>query len=102
MPRKLAKAVRALQRRFRRRRRRRIKKLPPVGMPSKKLVRLRYCDEIALDPVAGGIATYNFSANGMYDPDITAALGLTSKIKTKKLLPLCSHFLNTYKIDPIF
>ena len=74
MPRKLAKAVKALQRRFRRRRRR-VKKLPPVGMPAKKLVRLRYCDEIRLDPVAGGIATYNFSANGMYDPDITAVLG---------------------------
>lgn len=100
MPKKLARAVRAIQRRFRRRRRR-IKKLPPVGMPAKKLVRLRYCDEIRLDPVAGGIATYNFSANGMYDPDITAVLGQNSKIKTKKLLPLCSHF-NTYKIDPIF
>lgn len=51
------------------------RRLPPVGMPSKKLVRLRYCDEIVLDPTAGAINVYNFSANGMYDPDITAVLG---------------------------
>lgn len=61
--------------RRRKRRMRRYKKLPPVGMPSKQLVRLRYCDEITMDPGSGQIQTYNFSANGMYDPDITATLG---------------------------
>ena len=58
----------------RRRRMVRYKKLPPLGMPKKQLVRLKYADEIRLDPVAGGLATYNFSANGMYDPDVTALL----------------------------
>lgn len=74
MPRRTMKG----RRRFRRRRRRmRIprRRLPPVGMPSKQLVRLRYCDEITLDPVAGAIQHYNLSANGMFDPDITAVLG---------------------------
>lgn len=60
----------------RRRRMRQKRRLPPLGlMPSKKLVRLKYCDEIRLDPGAGQISTYNFSCNGLYDPDITAVLG---------------------------
>lgn len=57
--------------RHRRRRLRRGRKLPPLGMPSKKLVRLRYCEEIALDPDSTAMATYTFSANGMWDPNTT-------------------------------
>lgn len=47
-------------------------RLPALGMPSKQLVRLKYVDEITLDPSAGGIATSVFSANGMWDPYIGA------------------------------
>lgn len=55
--------------------RHRRKRLPPLGYPRKQMVRLKWVEEIVLDPVAGGISTYILSANGMFDPDITAALG---------------------------
>lgn len=49
------------------------KKLPPLsGYGTKKLVRLRYVDNFTLNPAVGGLATYYFSANGMYDPDYTS------------------------------
>lgn len=42
----------------------------PIG--NKQVCRLRYCDYIALNPGAGGIAAVHvFAANGLYDPDIT-------------------------------
>lgn len=44
----------------------------PTLLPSKQVVRLKYCDLIGLDPAASWIASqYTFSANGLYDPDIT-------------------------------
>lgn len=46
--------------------------LPPLGgMPRSKMVRLRYCDIVALDPTAGGIAARVFRANSLFDPDFT-------------------------------
>lgn len=47
-------------------------RLPTLGMPSKKLVRLRYCDEITLNPAMNAFDSILFSANGMYDPYIPA------------------------------
>lgn len=35
------------------------------------MVRLRYCQEIVVNPGVAGIASHVFSANGMYDPDVT-------------------------------
>lgn len=37
----------------------------------KMLVRLRYCDQIVLDPGLASSAIYQFKANGMFDPDFT-------------------------------
>lgn len=41
------------------------------GFPKKKLVRLRYSENIALNPAAGSLTSYQFAANGMYDPNIS-------------------------------
>lgn len=74
--------IRVLSRRERARRQRlqRYKALPyrnrriarlPTGMPAKKLVKLKYVDNIELNPGAGAPVTHYFSANGMFDPNIT-------------------------------
>lgn len=47
--------------------------LPLTGFGNKKTVRLRYCEEISLSPTAGAIASWTFSANGMYDPNVTGS-----------------------------
>lgn len=65
---------RTLRKRYNRRRRKYYKKskLPAFGgNPVTKLVRLRYCEEVSLNPTAGAIAYNDFSANGMYDPNVT-------------------------------
>lgn len=54
-----------------RRRRRPRRSLPLAGYPKRKMVRLRYVDEITMDAGAAGIQKHTFSANGMYDTDIT-------------------------------
>lgn len=64
----------AMTRRYRRRRfrrgRKRIRRIPPTLAPRKKLVRLKLCQGIALDPGAGGtIATVNFALNDIKDPE---------------------------------
>lgn len=41
------------------------------GFPKSTTIKLRYVETITLDPVSGGVAKKNFSANGMYDPNIT-------------------------------
>jgi hypothetical protein len=39
----------------------------------RQLVKMRYCDTVTINPGIGGTpATHIFSANGIYDPDITA------------------------------
>jgi len=41
------------------------------GFPTKKLVHLRYHDFITLNPTVAGGASHVFTANGLYDPNIT-------------------------------
>lgn len=45
--------------------------LPVGGFPKSKMIKLRYVEEINLNPTTGNIVTNAFSANGMYDPNIT-------------------------------
>lgn len=43
-----------------------------LGFPRSKIVKLRYCDQIAIDVGVSGVAsTYVFSANSLYDPNVT-------------------------------
>ena len=49
--------------------RRRRRRLPPLGFPKSKKVRLRYVQTFSLDAPGSGIATRYFRANGMFDPD---------------------------------
>lgn len=62
------------RRRHRRRRRKNIialtNKLP--GFPKTRLVKMRYCDVITLNPLtSGGMSKYQFRANSIFDPDYT-------------------------------
>lgn len=59
------------RKRFRRRYKRSLYSLPLTGFAKSKLVRLRYAEEIVFNPATAGISSYVFSANGMYDPNIT-------------------------------
>lgn len=43
----------------------------PIGMPEMNLVKLRYCTSLNLNPAAGLMTSHYFSANGMFDPDIS-------------------------------
>lgn len=45
--------------------------LPLTGFAKSKLVHLRYAEEIQFDLLSSSIGSYTFSANGMYDPNIT-------------------------------
>jgi len=36
-----------------------------------RLAKLRYVERVALNPVAGGVATYIFAANSLFDPNVT-------------------------------
>ena len=47
------------------------RRLPAIGMSSKKKVRLRYVTEITLNASGVGLSAHYFSANGMFDPDVT-------------------------------
>ncbi len=58
------------RRRFRRKRKRH-RFLPIGGFAKSKLVRFRYVDQISINAPSGGIARHTFSANGLYDPNIT-------------------------------
>lgn len=57
------------KRRFKKKSKRRY--LPVGGFPAKKMVKLRYVQNITLDPAAGNIASHRFRANSIYDPDAT-------------------------------
>lgn len=47
-------------------------RLPRAVNPTKsKLVRLKYCELINLNPGVGTLAYHNFSCNGAYDPNVT-------------------------------
>ncbi len=57
------------QRRYRRRTT--IGRVKPTlpGFPSSRVVKMRYCDQVGLDPSAGGnVASYVYRANSVYDP----------------------------------
>jgi len=41
------------------------------GFPQKLMVTHRYCDQITLTSTSGVMATYQWSCNGMYDPNAT-------------------------------
>lgn len=43
----------------------------PIGVPSSKIVKFKYVDSIILDPPQSGIQAHYFSANGLYDPDVS-------------------------------
>lgn len=56
----------------RKRRNYRVARMPSL-LGNKKLVKLKYNETLQLNPgAAGAIATYVFSANGMYDPNVTS------------------------------
>lgn len=42
-----------------------------MGFPNSRLVKMRYCTHVNLDPGAGTLATYTFRANSVYDPDFS-------------------------------
>jgi len=46
---------------------------PSVGLPSQRRVTLRYAEIIRVTSTAGAVGKYLFSANGLYDPNITGA-----------------------------
>lgn len=50
---------------------RRYRSLPLGGVPDKMLVRLRYVQQVTLNPGVGGIAYNAFRANSLFDPDKT-------------------------------
>ena len=56
----------------RRRYRRKRKVMPPIGgFPKSMMTRLKYVQNISLDPTAGVGAIQVFRANSVYDPDMT-------------------------------
>lgn len=68
------KRTRRLAARYKKRRRRRAlaPRLPISGFPKSKMVKLRYSAEVILNPPAVGVpAVHYFTANSMYDPDLT-------------------------------
>lgn len=44
----------------------------PMGFPSRMQGTLRYCDSVALAGSASSTTSYVYSANGLFDPDITS------------------------------
>jgi len=54
--------------------RRKRKPLPLNGFPTSQIVRHRYNQVITLNPGTGTIAHNIFSANGMYDPDLSSSV----------------------------
>ncbi len=41
------------------------------GFPKQKLVKLRYCEEVTMDPSVGASSSINFGANTLWRPNIT-------------------------------
>lgn len=39
------------------------------GFPSNKVVKMRYCTTVSINPPAAGVGTYVFRANDIHDPD---------------------------------
>lgn len=38
-------------------------------VPKRMMVKMRYCDNLTLDPTTGAVAVHRYCANGVYDPD---------------------------------
>lgn len=68
---KSRKGKRRLPYRFRGRRRRWVSRVPRSFTKARKLVRLKYAQQFALNPPAGGIAKHTFRLNSINDPDLT-------------------------------
>ncbi|AXH75667.1 MAG: putative capsid protein [Circoviridae sp.] len=49
----------------------RSRRLPPLGMPTCKMVRLKYVETISIDPSSGTVGSYYFCANDMRDPNVS-------------------------------
>lgn len=80
MPRRNRKRVRPNRRKFPKKRRRRSRgpttlKVMKKIIPDRTLIKMRYVSDHVLNPVANDLATYKFSCNGMYDPDISGTGG---------------------------
>lgn len=44
----------------------------PLGFPARKVVRMRYCENVTIDPPVGGLGIYHFSSNSINDPNRTS------------------------------
>jgi len=60
------------------------------GFPQKMMVTHRYCDQLTLTSTSGVMATYQWSCNGMYDPNRTG--GGHQPILFDQLTPLYNHY----------
>ena len=47
-------------------------RLPRQLIPATQMIKLKYAEQISLNPGIGSIAAYTFSANGCYDPNVTS------------------------------
>lgn len=47
------------------------RRLPRAGFPDKHLCRLKYVQQISLNPAVGGVTSHVFRANSLFDPDFT-------------------------------
>lgn len=83
-------AKRGPRRNYRRRRSRYHKRLPLAGMPKSKMVRLRYCQEITLNPTSVNPAVNDFRANDLRDPDFTGGGHQPSGFD--QMMPFYDHF----------
>lgn len=48
-------------------------RVPYGGFPQTKVVKLKYCDQYNISAGVGAIASYEWRANSLYDPDKTSA-----------------------------
>jgi len=42
-----------------------------VGLPARKMVQMRYCEHVSIVSTVGALNSYEWSANDLYDPNIT-------------------------------
>lgn len=82
-------ARRYRKRRFRRRRKRTFVHRSPIAR--KMVTKLRYAEQVDLNPTAGVVAGHIFSANGLYDPNI--AVGGHQPRGFDQLMALYDHFV---------
>lgn len=47
-------------------------RVPYGGFSQTKVVRLKYCDQYKIDAIAGAMASHEWRANSIYDPDYTS------------------------------